>query len=282
MNVMNERLRFDRLSAMERLKGLLEAQDPQQLRYACLEARLCIEAVVYDKLELYMKRISPDVLERWQPRAAMQALLALEPRADQDVTLRIVREDEDGNVKGNPTVIEHRAMDVEAINRFYNRFGSYLHVPTVVRQKDHAWIHRWQNRLEETLREFVKEIEPILKAPIVTTISRTAEFECEACDQVTVANLIALRETKTVKCIHCGAEYSATALDDPNGARISEEWEFRLKATVFACRTCEEGTAIENRNLRLGMRFACDSCGALHLIADRRWGYGLIHDEDDG
>lgn len=272
---MRERLRFDRITAMERLKKLLESAEPQALRYACLEARLCIEALVYAKLRLYMKRIPEEVLGRWQPRAAMRALLELEPRADQDFVLRIIREDEAGNPTGKQTVMSHRALNLKTINRYYDRFGSYLHVPTVEKQQDLDWIYKWQGRLEKSLREFVEEVEPIVKAPVATTLSQTVEFDCASCDKWTVVNIIAATETGSAKCIHCSAEYVAIPLDAKEGGRFSEKWEFELKATVFSCLECDGGAAVENRKLEVGLEFRCEACGARHVLAERHWGYGV-------
>jgi hypothetical protein len=54
--------------AFDRAKDLLVRNDEDSIRYAVLELRRCLEAVVYEKLWAYRRRIPAEVARKWQRR----------------------------------------------------------------------------------------------------------------------------------------------------------------------------------------------------------------------
>jgi hypothetical protein len=55
-------------------ENLLGREDLPSLRYACLELRMSIEALVYDMIRLYYDELSADILAKWTPKAVMTEL----------------------------------------------------------------------------------------------------------------------------------------------------------------------------------------------------------------
>ena len=66
---------YDKWSCLERARRLLIVAGDESLRYACLELRFCIEAIVYAKLDAYSSYVPAVVFEKWQPNHAMKMLL---------------------------------------------------------------------------------------------------------------------------------------------------------------------------------------------------------------
>ena len=66
---------------------LLNEQDDASLRYAALELRRCLEALVYEKLKTYRDVLPEGSVSRWQPPQAFEALIEIEPEAQETYTL---------------------------------------------------------------------------------------------------------------------------------------------------------------------------------------------------
>jgi hypothetical protein len=66
--------RAEKLDAFSAATRLLEKQDDVLLRYAALELRRCIEALIYEKLIVYGDLLPEDSVHKWQPDKAFDAL----------------------------------------------------------------------------------------------------------------------------------------------------------------------------------------------------------------
>ncbi|MEX1258373.1 MAG: hypothetical protein WEG36_12210 [Gemmatimonadota bacterium] len=277
-NSQEERLRYDRLSAFRRAKELFERGDPQSLRYAALEARLCLEAFAYDKLRMYEKRLAPDLLGAdsgtWQPEVVLRALREIEPGSDSDIRMRFTPTDGEGNAIGPTTQVDHLTLKVETLDHYYQRLASYLHVPTVKRQQDHAWILRWQGKLRDTLEGFFSEIGPRVRSAQSSGLTISVNYPCEACEKFSVVDQFAAILSKRARCIHCGAMHVVEVPENPPSDVAPEDMVFHLDATAFDCLSCGTLMPIENRKLEVGLEFSCKNCRTNHLLIQKHWGYG--------
>lgn len=264
---------YDKWSCLERARNLLANSGDGSLRYACLELRFCIEAIVYEKLNTYSGYVPAAVFEKWQPNHAMKMLLQFEPDAAEDFTLYVSSESEPGKPTGNWTCLgQHNALKPGWINKNYNKLGSYLHV------------RMGNNNVRETTEELsgirkdieriAAELEPAVNSDIVsTTLSPRIQFKCQACEQVSLVNVDVLRKTRRAACIsqQCGAEY--------NASEDAEGWRFKLAMTSFKCLKCEKTSFLENQHVDVGKRFRCSHCGELHRIAGGQWNYERVTDQ---
>ncbi len=117
--------------AVARAKTQLDGHDAQ-LKYAALELRMAIEALVYDRLQIYKDEIAPGDYEPWQPRKVMEMMLDIDPWADQDRTILVGLEDVPGvAAKDMSYVGKENVLSLATIKKNYDALGSYLHLPTV-------------------------------------------------------------------------------------------------------------------------------------------------------
>ena len=69
--------------------ALLAKSDDSSLRYAALEVRRCMEAVVYEKLKAYGTLLPEGSVHQWQPPQAFDALIDIEPNAELSGTIAV-------------------------------------------------------------------------------------------------------------------------------------------------------------------------------------------------
>lgn len=80
---------LEKVAAYEAAVALLQNEGDENARYAALELRRCLEAVVYEKLKIYGALLPQASIQGWQPPKAFDALIAIEPRAQETATFAI-------------------------------------------------------------------------------------------------------------------------------------------------------------------------------------------------
>ncbi|MGE3145127.1 MAG: hypothetical protein AB7K35_06040, partial [Pseudorhodoplanes sp.] len=75
--------------SLQRAKNELAAEDPLRYRYAALEMREAIEALIYERANVFKDDVKPDQLKVWQPKKLMQLLVSIDPAANMGCTLKI-------------------------------------------------------------------------------------------------------------------------------------------------------------------------------------------------
>jgi transcription elongation factor Elf1 len=263
---------FDKRSCLKRAKELLERGDDSVLRYVCLELRFCMEAVTYQKLETYAKRLPRGILAIWQPPQAVKALLELEPGADQDFQMMVAFESEPGVPTGKwMSLGGHKSLKVSWLRKHYHKIGNLLHVPSPATES--LPLQRDPRELRKYLESVVAELEPVVASRIDSSLANLVEFQCSVCGEPIAANLEGVQKSHKAVCLSppCGAEFFA--IESKEGELL-----FYLVASNFRCMKCEHKTPVENRKLKIGTRFKCEKCGAEHELVGRQWGYGLVSD----
>ena len=253
---------------MARAKALLTNPTPENLRYAALELRLCMEALTYEKLRSFSSLVPQEVLKTWQPPQAVKALLEFEPNADQSFTIFAGVEEEYGKQASKMQFVgQHNSLRLNWLRKHYNKLGNLLHTPSVVTGGLPA-----VGKVEEYLTEVVADLDaPVTGSITGGSIREVFTFNCAQCKDLIVCNAEAVGKSRKAVCFNpqCKAEYFAT---------VSEEGEskFQLMVTEFECANteCTGVIAVENRKLDVGVSFVCSVCGQKHCIANRQWGYG--------
>ena len=92
----------EKREAYDAASVLLAKRDDCSLRYAALELRRCMEAIVYEKLKVYDVLLPEGSVHQWQPSQAFDALIAVEPNAQETCTLSIAIEQEPGAPAAGP------------------------------------------------------------------------------------------------------------------------------------------------------------------------------------
>jgi hypothetical protein len=117
--------------ALKRAEAELATQLPERLPYAALELRYAMEAVTYDKASAYQDELPPSEYATWQPRKLMQALLEIDPDADQGVVLSAGIEKEYGQAAEQMTVLgKAKVLTLAEIKKYYDALSQHLHIPT--------------------------------------------------------------------------------------------------------------------------------------------------------
>ena len=260
---------FDKEACFKRAKNMFDKGDDLLLHYVSLELRFCIEAITYDKLRLYAKRLPQDVLEIWQPPQALRALLEFEPYVDEDFTLTISPESEPGVPTGNWTTLgEHRTFKLSWLRKYYNKIGSFLHVPTPRTKYEMERAEHDPGRLRGHLKEIIETLEPIIESSFDASLATVVEFQCPECGDHIICNRDGLKRRRKTICLNpnCAAEFAAK--EDETG-----RFKFQIIATPFQCTGCGFKNFIENRKIAIGLHFKCERCGQEHEIHSRNWGY---------
>lgn len=258
--------RFNRRAAFERAAAFLADGTPESLRYACLELRLCLEDMTYQKLRLYSKRLPPGVLETWQPPQAVKLLLEFEPFADERFILRMSPESEPGVPTGEwRTVGHHVTLKQGLIRKYYNKLGSFLHLDPPARSARQLE----PQELAPELSAILREMRPAVENHFDASFAPVVEWVCSICASLSVANEEGLRKNRRAFCLNpnCGAEYHVEVGAD-------DELVLQPKVSYFPCHDCDEQIRLENRKLDVGLMFKCTKCGLEHTLVTREWLYG--------
>lgn len=96
-------------NSLERAKSEVATNDPIRTRYAALELRYAIEALVYDRARALKEFISAKEYGTWQPSKLVEVILEIDPHFGTSSTVSIGRED----VPGEPAK-EMRSMGTDA------------------------------------------------------------------------------------------------------------------------------------------------------------------------
>jgi hypothetical protein len=260
---------LDKHSCMTRAKALLSAPTAENLRYAALELRLCMEAITYEKLRSVAERIPESVLRTWQPPQAVKAMLEYEPDADRSYTLSIGAEEAYGVP---PKVMQvmgtHNTLPLSWLRKYYNKLGGFLHLPSPGSRQSPS-----PEKVAAELLQIVADLEAPLASTIGGTFGKVYTFSCARCESVVVKNAAAVQRSRKATCLNpqCGAEYFATFAPDNSVS-------FELMVTRFPCadKSCSGVAEVENRRLDVGVEFVCPKCKLKQTIAQRHWAYGPL------
>ena len=119
-------------------KRLLQKQEVRYVRYACLELRLAIEALVFELLEVYLSEVSNSVMKKWTPRKIMDELLRATGDVDSSITIHVAvdpagdDEDEDNWMFAGT---EYR-FTAKWADKAHNALSNFLHIPTLKQQAE--------------------------------------------------------------------------------------------------------------------------------------------------
>ena len=242
----------EKRAAHKAARELLARDDETVLRYAALELRICIEDIVYEKLNSYRDWIPIDA-ETWQPPQAFKALLNVEPDADDTRTISIARREGLNVPSAGPcTVIgtDHRPS-VRWLKKTWNKLGRYLHG---------EWPFSGSGQHLPS-RKFLQGVLAEL-APFVDVRSVTAsfsgplvEFDCLACGAVNKASERVLEVHHEAYCAKCQAHYSVE--------KGETGYSFHLYDLLCKCPDCQAELVLPIRAaLAPGSTVTCRKCKA--------------------
>lgn len=262
----------EKRNALDRALEMLSRDNVGDLRYAALELRRCIEAVVYEKLWAYRDRFPPEVARKWQPPQAFRALLVMEPDAEQTAITRVARQCEPGEPASGPALEfgTDQRFSSAWLNRTYNKLGSYVHASwPFAKNPDKNLLETAKGFLQQTALDMA----PLVRRSFTCTLAEVVEFQCSECGTAIKANVAGLKQKGEVVCLNpdCECRYFATPAE--NG------FAFQLDTLTAACPECEQDNRIPTQKIVVGYRFSCSDCGRKYEIVEQLWRFeDLIND----
>lgn len=258
---------LDKHSCMARAQALIAEPNDENLRYAALELRLCIESLTYGKLRSFSNIIPEVVLKTWQPPQAVKALLEFQPLADQSFTIFAGVEEISGIESKNMKYIgSHSSLRLSWLRKHYHKLGNLLHSSISDSKKSNSLSNKTLY-----LKEVINDLSEPLRGNILGGGFRTVyNFDCNQCYKTVVCNKDAVAKTHKAVCFNpqCGMEYYVNVLENGDAT-------FEPMITMFDCVKCKALTPIENRKLDIGLTFKCIACGQKHSFVERQWIYGV-------
>jgi predicted nucleic acid-binding Zn ribbon protein len=257
-----------RLLAKERLAKaatLLETETDDNLVYACLELRKCIEALSYELLTSYLSEVPLKAVETWQPDKVMKELLSIDPGADRTARIRIREEGRDGAPDGPWKELgEDRRLKASWASKAYHQLGNFLHVPTIKQAGDGITIDAEVARKRaDAIRE---QLAYVLDASIWNAnFSVSVTITCTECDAPIKRRISTLEKSKLIECGNCGQLFDAELKSDGRYLFVPVLYSWN-------CHSCGEPRSIVHRNLKEGADVSCPKCGdgvTLHL--EQKW-----------
>lgn len=257
-----------RFVAKERLKkavALLEANDEDKLRYACLELRQSLEALAYELLTGYLKEVPLKALVTWQPDKVMKELLRIDPRADKTARLRMRQEGRDGAPDGPWSEMgEDRRIEARRLAKAYHQLGSFLHVPTIKQAQSGEPFDDTAAR--EKAAEIKDEIAYVLDTQIWNAnFSVSVTFECSLCEAPIKRRVSVIETGDDVECGNCGQQFQTEKQAD-------NSYLFIPTCFTWNCAECGALQELEQGKAKEGMDLSCPQCNdRVKLSLVSRW-----------
>jgi hypothetical protein len=240
--------------------NLLSRQDADSLRYAALELRRCIEAIVYEKLKGYGQLLPEDSVHQWQPPQAFDALIAIEPKAENTLTFAVAKQAE----LSKPAAGPYQVLGVDErpkgrwIKKTWHKLGFYLHAD---------WpfaVDKPRTSPRPFLEKTLAELAPLVNNSFTAMLSNEISFPCSGCGEIVRVMEKAVESTRQATCLKCGMPYKAEESEN--------SFTFYPDQPPFTC-DCGVSTFIPLAHVEIGYRFSCRGCKRTFETVECEWKY---------
>lgn len=253
-------------------KSLARAQEEMaegsdtRLRYAALELRLTLEALVYSRALSFKDDIPPDQHKNWPAQKVMALLLQIDPTVELETSYAFGLQP-DAGTPAPPEAMKSMGTDIPVslkdVQTHYHALGQFLHMPYLaqIAADDLPDL----NKLRKHCDAVIAITEKVLSSKVWGSINRIGALpEClnEACKQPIKRRLPSNRTEVSTNCFACNAEYTVKY---GSGDQMVE---WIPKQEPVNCLT-PECTGIMNlwpHEIRPGTWWTCKQCGVANEI----------------
>jgi DNA-directed RNA polymerase subunit RPC12/RpoP len=251
---------------LEKATRLLATNDSDDLTYACLELRKCIEALSYDLLQAYLKEVPLRALETWQADKVMKELRAIDPTVHSTSRIRMREEGRDGSPDGPWKVVgEDRRLNQQFAAKSYHQLGGFLHVPTIKQAQTEqssppsATIRARAEKIREQLAHVLAA--RIWNANFATRYT----FNCAECEAPISRRVSVIEAGGEVECGNCGQPYDVER--EADGKML-----FIPRSFSWECAVCGVRREIAQRLAKDGLDVSCPECSDPTILrAKKGW-----------
>lgn len=246
-------LLHDSMTHASQARKLMSVGDKASLRYAALEIRMAIELLFYKLIPSYRDELPDEVLNQWQLKKIIDALIDCDPYVEQNSTFTMAMELPNGGHGPAIDVGRYKAVNRKLLRRYYHKIGSYLHAAMVEEHRDLtkmlSFLDAAVTRIEECCRE----------TTVISNFGKFHTFNCE-CGRKIKRNDQAVQLKPYVRCPseQCQAVYDFIKND--NGI------EWKLRESEFVCPECKTSTYFGSHLIDTGITFTCVECSQKYIF----------------
>lgn len=247
--------------ALERAKTELHLNDDDRLKYAALELREALEALVYERATKYTEELPENEWQTWQARKLLITLVELDPYADQSGTLAYGEPGPSGEPPDDWKVLGHeRRLSLREVKNYYDRLGSYTHTPTIKQLENNS--SPTPTKIRADCSKLVTVIDDVLASKIFNIdLANKVEHDCARCKTRIVRRIHPKAETLEAKCPSCEAGYTLTVLGDGK-----VQWESKDIEMACANPECNHTFLAFESQVQSGVWWTCTKCRGKNTI----------------
>ncbi|MGK2741850.1 hypothetical protein ACSHT0_13230 [Tepidicaulis sp. LMO-SS28] len=262
---------------IRKIESLIVEGSTAALTYAALEGRLAIEKVVYERLQINHKYISPEDLKKWQPKYVVTKLIQeVDANVASSFTLSMSKDpvspDEEFSQE-KAEAIEYVEVgrqvgfDAKRLSKHWQALSSFLHVKVPLSSEEMISSYSDTEILKTKLSELLDLLRPISEGTLImNSPGEDVYFHCE-CGVENIRKSQFLTDNQTVNCHNkdCNASWLVRFHDD----RIVFEREIvSIKCAVCSAQNEFAKKTFFNMDRKQIAHFECKQCGASN---EARW-----------
>jgi hypothetical protein len=213
---------------LARAKHLLEQPDEASLRYAALELRFAMEAVVYRQLQEYGAVIPGSVASKWKPDQLLKLLISFDPTSNQGGDLSFAIAGPDVLPQDFKSLGQTKAIPWKEFRTNYNKLGSYLHAPQSNPKK------KPKTLTKEAFTTIISRLEDCTKATVIFAFKAIISAQCD-CDNMLYVGQSEFDNDELVVCSNTMCNRLWQKKTTTEGKKVLE----RVDIITFRCADCQ-------------------------------------------
>lgn len=263
--------RAEACNALNLAKTEMATADDARLRFAALQLRLALEALTYERAQMYQDELPPSEIDGWQPGKLIKVLIEIEPHIYQNATYNIRREASETRPAGDRVPLgQDVVIPMKEVQKHHSALSSALHMPTI-RQLDagQGFNHA---KVRSKCEDAIAAIEKALSSTVRTNLGNFGSFDCLKCS-TRVRRRLGLKGTSVeAECYGpqngtgCGATYTVTRQPDDTVDVLPNK-------SNFGCTTegCGHAFDVWTSDVKEGASWTCPACAAEHSARFRAY-----------
>lgn len=246
---------------LEMAKNKLSTGVDEELAYAALSLRKCMEALTYDKAKNYKDDLPDSIYKQWQPRKLLASILKIDPFADKPSEIRIGIEKTPGvPAKEMKYLGAETPLSIQQLKKYYDLLGAFLHIPTID-QYENDKLPGYE-KLKTKCNELIAKLEDVFSSNIHNSnLTALSSIECSCCGEKVSRRILHLKDNIDAECFKCGAEYILSKGDDNQ-----IYWEDKTIEVRCPTENCDAVKILWLKDKKEGSWWQCEGCGGKNII----------------